>query len=205
MRTSPPLATERVLSPEAFDALANHPDYADKRLELIGGVLYVEDDPKAGHMPTPSYLHAYVVSLLVEVLMSYLLTNPIARLFTDNTGYRLMDGSVVIPDLSVVMTDRLQPVTANGLQTIAPDLAVEVVPPSNDPVRLSAKIGAYLAGGVRSVWVVYPESRTLDTYTAQPDGTIHYKHHTPAETLDGGGVLAGFAVSVGRVFPPTTD
>lgn len=205
MIPSQPPTTRLLVNLDEFDALARQPEYAQKRLEWIGGVLYIDDDPKEGQMPPPSYLHAYVVSLLVEVLMGYLLQNPIGRLFTDNTGYRLADGSVVIPDLSVVMNDRLQPVTVSGLQTIAPDLAIEVVSPSNDPVRLSAKIGAYLAGGVRSVWVVYPESRTLATYIAQPDATVHYRHHTPAEMLDGGGVLVGFAVSVGRLFPPTTD
>jgi Uma2 family endonuclease len=142
--------------------------------------------------------------MLVEVLMEFLLKNKIGRLFTDNTGYDLPDGSTVIPDLSCVAADRLLPVMITGNQYIASDLAIEVVSPSNTPEELSDKVNAYVSAGVKLVWVVYPRTRSVDVYSAQADGQPRYRKLNGTDPLSGEEVLPSFSVPVNTLFPPIT-
>jgi Uma2 family endonuclease len=47
---------------------------------------------------------------------------------------------------------------------VPPDVAVEVVSPSNRPGELLRKVGEYLDAGVSLVWVVYPRRRQVAVY-----------------------------------------
>lgn len=197
---TPIITEEKIYTREDLRHLESLPENADKIFELINGRLYITETV-GGKMPTPSYLHALVVSMLVEILMEFLLTHKIGRLFPDNTGYDLPNGSTLIPDLSFVAADRLLPAMITGNQYIAPDLAVEVVSPSNTPEELSDKVNAYLSAGVKLVWVVYPRTRSIDIYTPQGDGLIQYQKLSAQDTLTGGTVLTGFTVPVDKIFP----
>jgi Uma2 family endonuclease len=50
------------------------------------------------------------------------------------------------------------------LPPVPPDVAVEVVSPSNRPGELHQKVGEYLDAGVLLVWVVYPMRRSVVVY-----------------------------------------
>ena len=63
-------------------------------------------------------------------------------------------------------------VAASGLKLLpryrrllSPDLAIEVVSPSDTVIRFKAKVDAYLQGGSNTVWVVFPESRSVTIYS----------------------------------------
>ena len=53
-----------------------------------------------------------------------------------------------------------------GFWIIAPDLAVEVVSPSETVEEVRQKIHDYLAAGTRLVWTVYPRTREVVVHTA---------------------------------------
>jgi Uma2 family endonuclease len=53
-----------------------------------------------------------------------------------------------------------------ALWDMIPDLAVEVVSPSNTADYVQEKVGEYFHGGVRQVWVVYPRQQTVYLYTS---------------------------------------
>lgn len=78
----------------------------------------------------------------------------------------------------------------------APDLAVEVVSDSNTPTELHQRVGAYLAAGTRIVWVVYPETRTIDIYAPDQD-VIRL---IGEQVLEGGSVLPGLKSPLTRIF-----
>jgi Uma2 family endonuclease len=77
-----------------------------------------------------------------------------------------------------------------------PDLAVEVVSPSDRLTELELKVQEYLAAGTRMVWVVLPKTKTV------------YAHRSPNEVerlrvgdvLTGDPVIPGFAVPVEEIF-----
>jgi Uma2 family endonuclease len=101
------------------------------------------------------------------------------------------------PDVAFVTADRLAQVAPEGHITIAPDLAVEVVSPTDKIYELDEKLADYRAAGVKLVWVINPNSRVLK---------IHRINHTYEElketdTLSGESILPGFSVLVRDMLP----
>jgi Uma2 family endonuclease len=105
--------------------------------------------------------------------------------------------TVRIPDLSFVSDQRLPPVeTWNKFLELAPDLAVEVVSPSDTANEVHEKVMEYLAVGVRLIWVVHPAQRTVTVYPGDRTGHVR----TEGDILDGGTVLPGFTLAVEDIF-----
>jgi Uma2 family endonuclease len=78
----------------------------------------------------------------------------------------------------------------------APDLAVEVVSPSNAPAAIHAKVADYLAAGTRLVWVVDTEEDKIDVYRT----LLAPRTTARGETLSGEDVVPGFEAAVDEVF-----
>lgn len=85
---------------------------------------------------------------------------------------------------------------AKGFYEIPPDLAVEVLSPSDTKSEMRGKVREYLSSGVRLVWVVDPDSKTVMVYS----GTMRGTEYDEADTLDGGDVLPGFTCKVADFF-----
>ena len=107
------------------------------------------------------------------------------------------------PDVAFVSAerwplDRLMPV--EGEMDVVPDLAIEVVSPSNKCGELARKIREYFGFGVRQVWVVEPETREIAAY------------HTPerievfedGDILDAGEIVPGLRLVITDLFSRTT-
>lgn len=78
----------------------------------------------------------------------------------------------------------------------APDLVVEVVSPSDRAGRVNATALAWLDAGVRLVWVVYPETRSVAVHRLEGIGTILRDD----AVLDGADVLPGFTIALPDLF-----
>jgi Uma2 family endonuclease len=102
------------------------------------------------------------------------------------------------PDVSFVSRERLPPNwLEEGYLTIPPDLAVEVIS-TNDPApNVRIKIEEYLQAGVKLVWEVEPESRTVLIHRL--DGTTQMLHDR--DTLSGESVVPGFTCKVADFLP----
>jgi Uma2 family endonuclease len=71
------------------------------------------------------------------------------------------------PDISLIAGQRVKDVAGDEYMRGAPDLAVEVMSPSDTVERLYRKVAEYLAGGARSVGVVSPENRQVHWYSGR--------------------------------------
>ena len=100
------------------------------------------------------------------------------------------------PDLAYVSRQRWQRPTQTGAWTVVPDLAVEVISPTNRAPEVLQKIDEYFAAGVRLVWVVYCEPRKVYVYRSGMDIQVL----APQDTLDGDDVIPGFSLTVTRLF-----
>lgn len=78
----------------------------------------------------------------------------------------------------------------------APDLAVEVVSPSNRAGDIQEKVREYLGAGGSQVWVVYPRTRSIAVH-ASPGGARVLGED---DTLHGGDLLPGLSVPVVELF-----
>ena len=83
-----------------------------------------------------------------------------------------------------------------GYAEVAPDLVVEIASPSDSRREVHDKAHMWLNHGVSLVWVVQPETRTVDVY--QPDKAIATLGEQ--DSLDGLNVLPGFTCEVRTVF-----
>jgi len=81
---------------------------------------------------------------------------------------------------------------------LSPDIAVEVLSPSNTRREMERKRREYFQSGTQLVWIVDLDLRTVDVYTpAAPDSPTTLLQH---ETLSAGEVLVGFTLPLGELF-----
>jgi Uma2 family endonuclease len=117
---------------------------------------------------------------------------------SDGTYYLSHDPeTLVVPDVAFVRWDRLPGrAKTDEYCPVPPDLAVEVVSPSDGPVDITRKQRLYDGAGVPLVWWVYPKRRSIQVVA---DGHLVAELGEDGE-LDGGDVLPGFRLRVADVF-----
>ncbi len=160
-----------------------------RKLELVRGEVI--------EVPSPGTWHGYVQLKLIRLMANFAEEYRLGLVCGDNNSYVLarQPDTVRIPDASFIARDRVT-LSFPPVWYFAPDLAVEVVSPSERRREIDAKVQDYLASGVRLVWVIWPDTQTVTVYT------LDAEPHTLAadDALDGGDVLPGFAVSVAALF-----
>ena len=88
---------------------------------------------------------------------------------------------------------------ADDYHRAPPDLAIEVLSPSQSMAHFTDKIHFYLLNGVRLVWVIDPIAAEVVVLTPDREAVTL----TAGDTLDGGEVLPGFSVKVADIFAQT--
>ena len=149
-------------------------------------------------MSPPGSRHAVLATMIASLLHHHVATHRLGVVMTSG-GVKLAANPDTVrePDIAFVRQDRI-PATGvpDGFWPGAPDLAVEIRSPGDRLSELRAKVGDYLARGVRLVWVVDPKKRTVTTHGAQsPPVTLGVD-----DILDGGDVVPGFICPVNRIF-----
>ena len=131
------------------------------------------------------------------------------QLFDSSTGFRLADGSVLSPDLSVVTMDRWQTLTPEQRRTfppLCPDLVIELASASDAGPRgaeaLRRKMALYQANGAQLGWLLFPEQRAVEIWPARPEaGAASAPQRLENATrLDGGAVLPGLVLELEEIW-----
>lgn len=100
-----------------------------------------------------------------------------------------------MPDIAFVSSARL-PDDRRKVFSIPPDMAVEVVSPTDIQYRVVEKALAYLNAGTRLVWIIEPVGKTVTVYRSQ----TNIKTFTIDDTLSGEDVVEGFSCQVAELF-----
>jgi Uma2 family endonuclease len=172
------------------DELAAMPDA--ERFELIDGTLVEREmSPEC----------AYVALKIGRKLDEFFDSRPIGYVFSETAGYTLRPEETEqlrLPDVSVVLKSKIPDGRLPKTRfDFAPDLAVEVLSPSDLVYNVEDKIQDYLKSGTRLVWQVNPSARRVIVY--RPDGTQSI--FGPNDELTGETLLPGFRLKVGDIFP----
>ncbi len=148
-------------------------------------------------LPPPKALHALIASLLFEVLQNYLRKQGEARAFAE-AGYILSRDPLTIrqPDVSVLSKARIKSADPDGYFEGAPELAVEIVSPSDSAEDLQVKVDQYLQSGARQVWILYPKTKCIYVFRAGEQVAVL----DASQRLEGGDLLPGFSVAVADLF-----
>jgi len=161
------------------------------RYELVKGELRT--------MTPTGRKHGEIAMVLGSKLFDYVRAHRLGTVCAAETGFYLSrdPDTVRAPDVSFVAQERI-PVEADvhDYWPIAPDLAVEVVSPSDRAAEVLAKVAEYLEAGTQLVWVVYPQTQKIVVYRPSADVQML----SVGDTLEGGDVVPGFACPVAEVF-----
>ena len=145
-------------------------------------------------MPPTSGEHGEISSNIHWYLHSHVRANQLGRLYIAETGFQIGE-RVLMPDIAFVSSARL-PEDRLKAFSIPPDLAVEIVSPSDAFRRVFEKAFAYLEAGTQLVWVIEPGSKTVIVCRSETD----IKTLTREDTLTGEDVVEGFSCQVAQLF-----
>jgi Uma2 family endonuclease len=176
---------------EIADPFAELGSRADD-FEMIRGVLREAAGMGERHGAVSGDLHGE--------LWMFVRDHDLGIVFTSDTHFQVLaePRTILKPDVSFVAKERLPDELRIGLVPIAPDLATEVASPSNRQAELIDKVGLYLTGGTRLVWLVRPENRTVTVFWPdRPERILGID-----DELDGEDVLPGFRLALARLFRP---
>ena len=175
--------------PRATEAEAVALNQAGVLCELIDGRIVRKD---VGRLET------FLTAELIFELVSYLRKNPIGFICTPDLLVRFSPEGLYAPDVTFTSRSRCPggKLPREQVAEVIPNLAVEVLSPSNRTGEMARKIDAYFAAGVELVWLVDPQARSAKVHTA-PDA---FAALSESDSLDGGAVLPGFALPLAKLF-----
>jgi Uma2 family endonuclease len=163
-----------------------------ERFELIYGEPYA--------MAAPNAYHQVILGVLTAKFYNFLEGKP-CRVYPGPFDVRLFyeedesDDPVVQPDLSVICDkERRGPEGGRG----APDLAVEILSPSNTMGEMSRKFNLYRNAGVREYWVVSPEEKSLLVHSFS-NGQTSTRTYYSTDTVQVG-IFPGLEIPLEPVF-----
>lgn len=159
-----------------------------KTVELVRGRLVIGEPP--------GFYHGVIAGRLARWLGEFVEERSLGFVVGE-AGFRIASNpdTVRAPDVSFVSRSRLTGTLPRGFAPLAPDLAAEIISPSDRRPELLAKVADWLAAGVKVVWVVDPESRSAQVFRA--DGSIAVV--AEEGMLRGDDVLPGFTCSMAQL------
>lgn len=177
--------TVETLTLEEFERIPEEEGY---RVELVRGRLVRESGP--------GFRHGRIVVRLAHRLESYTIASGKGAVVTEVRFLLEEDPPTVrLPDLAF-LAEVPPDEDVDSYSLPSPDLAVEVLSPSNRATEIQDKVLGYLAAGTRLVWVVDPDTRSVTVYRSCQDANVL----TAEGILDGGDTLPGFEMSVAELF-----
>jgi Uma2 family endonuclease len=140
-----------LMTAEQFDAL---PEEEGRKWELLDGELI--DVSSA----TPE--HNRILMRLAFLLYSAALQTKQGAVLPE-TDLAVRTDSRLRPDLGYFSSRTWQSIDIKRAPIVhPPDIAIEIISPSETASTINRKVQAYLGWGVQEVWLIYPETRTVD-------------------------------------------
>jgi Uma2 family endonuclease len=149
------MGTKTLMTVEQFAQMhtADTEDY-----ELVEGELIP--------LSSGTYLHNRIRDLIVHLLWSYFKGNPIGAAVAEY-DCRIAPDTVRRPDLSIFFLERLRQIVPDHVPApLAPDIAVEILSPSESAVDIRRKVRDYLRAGSSEVWLVDHSNGEVQLHTA---------------------------------------
>ena len=161
------------------------------RYELVDGVLRKMSPAGAEHGAITSVLHWH--------LTAHVRTNGLGTTYSSDTGFKIASepDSVLAPDVSFVAKDRTLAIRdIRKFVPFAPDLAIEVLSPSDSYSETVEKIEAWLAAGTRAVILVDPRLKTVAIHRSPTKQEVL----TEKDALKVPEVVPGWSMAVAEIF-----
>lgn len=146
-------------------------------------------------------LHGAIEANLLIALGSYVKTHQLGRVYPGDTTF-ILEGDAThiitarMPDVAFVARDRLKTQDRDEFYVQAPNLAIEIISPSERVGEIEAKLQDYLKAGVQQIWQVYPDAKRVMIFTPHQATRIY----EAGQVISGGELLSGFEIAVDETF-----
>jgi Uma2 family endonuclease len=159
----------------------------EKQIEIVDGKVEIKDMPGLRSSGTAA-------RIIVKIGI-YLETNRIGELYGADATFTIGEDERM-PDVSFVSNEKLKDGEPVNKADFAPDLAIEVVSPSDIFSKVLRKIRKYLDAGVKEVWLVEPEFHTVSVYKPP----MKSETLTLDDALECEEILPGFRLPLQEIF-----
>lgn len=177
---------KRKMSEEAFLRL---PDDG-RKYELVRGI--------TREVPT-GVRHGAIIAKIIALMFPYAQGRGVIT--ASSAGYRMVSGNIRSPDVAFIRKERLpEGKPPIGFGESAPDLAIEVLSPSEDLNELLRKVAEYFESGAQQVWVLDPDACRATFYRSP----IEVQTLRADDTLEGEELLPEFRCKVRELLGETS-
>ena len=168
------MSTKALMTIEQF-AQMNTSDTED--FELVEGELI----PLSSGTP----LHGKVRDLLVHFLLGYFRSRPDGDAIAE-IDCRLSDHTVRRADVSIFVGERIRQIDLRKVPIpFAPDIAVEVLSPSESAIDVNRKVHQYLDAGCREIWLIDADNGDVFVHAATGIRLLRGEHSLESPLLPG--------------------
>lgn len=142
-------------------------------------------------------LHEIIGVKLIYKLYEFVKKHKLGYVCGSSAGYRMKSGNTRSPDVSFINKSKLpEGKSPEGFAHFAPNLAVEILSPSDSLKGVQEKIKEYFDNGSELVWIINPKKRTAKDYRSLNNYEILHEN----DKLTGGDVLPGFSCDLKDLF-----
>ena len=189
---------ERLYTVDDVWELAHQPENDNIHFELIDGELF--------QMAPPGLQHGNLAVEIAFYIRNYVKTRDVG-LVTVETGYHPPDTRVTLlsPDVAFFSKERMPQSDPRKYVPIMPDLAVEILSPSDSLKQIRRKAAIYLDNGTSLVWIVMPQEMGVDVCRAGEGAGLQIDFFGQDSKLDGENVLPGFELELTLLFPSASS
>ena len=163
---------------ESRPVAVRRPWTGEELSRLPEGWRYEIDEGELVIMAPAGFERTDISGRVTVLLGQFILSQGLGKILTAEPGFRLRRDPETLraPDVAFISNERIALIAdPKKFSEVPPDLAVEVLSPSNAQVDMGRKVEQYLAAGVRSVWILDPDKRTL---------TYHRPEEAPVTLAD---------------------
>lgn len=160
------------------------------RCELVRGELIMMTPGKGRH--------AAIGARITRALVNFADASGLGEVFDSSAGYVVSRNPDTVrePDVSFLGVERLKEQDLDAFLEGAPDLAVEVLSPTNTTAEMREKMADYFRSGCRVVWIVDPLRRSVAVHRPKAAPVVL----TEDDTLTEAELLPGFSLPVREIF-----
>jgi Uma2 family endonuclease len=151
------------------------------KYELVNGELQMA--------PAGVFGHGDIIAWLSACLTIHSRKNRLGTVFDGQSGFWMKSGNLRSPDISFISIDRLKTLhkKQHAFLNTAPDLAVEVLSPSETAATVHEKAVDYFQSGCRILWIVNTVEKTVQVYRSETSSELLKL----GDSLDGEGIIPG--------------
>ncbi len=162
--------------------------------ELIDGELF--------EMSPPGGLHGSLASEISHYIWAFVKEHGLGTV-TVETGYHPPDNRLTLlsPDVAFLSSAKMPRPLPDKYIPFMPDLAVEILSPTDTLKQVRRKAAVYLHYGTQLVWIVLPTEKGVDVCRSVDGSRLDIEFVGSEGSLSGEQILPGFELDLADLFP----